>query len=505
MEMKSIFRVYRAGEWHIVGYSPGDTILEAIRRAGIYVTSPCGGNGTCGKCIIRVSDKECLACVTLAQDNNGQEVHITPEGNLEAIVGLSMYENICDIECDRECDGVINRYGIAIDIGTTTLAFQLLDMETGCVTTSLSSGNSQRAFGADVITRIAAATRGKLALLNQYILEDIKKGIGRLLAQGGVESGQIAFVALAGNTTMLHLLQNFSCDTLGVYPFAPVSLDMTRVDFDEFFGLEGFNCPMIILPCVSAFVGADVLAGVLHCGWGSNNICPEPNLLIDLGTNGEMVLFSHEQVLTASTAAGPVFEGGNISMGMGSQPGAIAQVSYSPENCVFSYKTLDNMPPVGICGTGVVDIAAELVRYGLADCSGQMSAESVAIAPGITFTQRDFREVQLAKSAIRSGIEILLEEAGMGYDMVGKVFLAGGFGYKISAANAAVLGIIPPKLKNKVRALGNTALGGVAQVMLSRAREADIQELAAIAKEILLSGHPRFNTLFMTHMSMEME
>jgi uncharacterized 2Fe-2S/4Fe-4S cluster protein (DUF4445 family) len=249
-------------------------------------------------------------------------------------------------------------------------------------------------------------------------------------------------------------------------------------------------------------VGADISAGMLCAGWPYIN---GSNLLIDLGTNGEMALFSKEKIVVTSTAAGPAFEGGNISMGTGSVPGAIAKVSYLPENNVFIYKTINNLPPIGICGTGVVDISAELIRHKLIDETGQIENDDdeILIAPEICFTQRDIREIQLAKSAVRTGIEILLDMAGNSCEDLSAVFIAGGFGHKINLQSAVTLGLIPPELEKKVIILGNSALGGCAKVLLNKESESHILKLVSLAAEINLATHPKFNELFINYMGME--
>jgi len=313
-----------------------------------------------------------------------------------------------------------------------------------------------------------------------------------------MQADVIGFVTIAGNTTMLHLLQNLPCGTLGVYPFTPVDITMRSCYFSDIFGDGLLNSQLLILPGISTFIGADITAGILCCSAPHDTA---PSLLIDLGTNGEMALFTHNRILVTSTAAGPAFEAGNISQGTACIPGAIAKVCHLAENNVFIYETIENASPIGICGTGVLDIAAELVCHNLADETGAFAAENgISIAEGIVFTQKDMREVQLAKSAVRSGIEILLDAGGYGYNDIGKVYLAGGFGHKINIESAAILGLIPPVLKNKVVAVGNTSLGGAVHVLLNLAAEKIAVDIATHAEEINLSTHPRFNDLFMEHM-----
>ncbi|MCL2708045.1 MAG: ASKHA domain-containing protein, partial [Defluviitaleaceae bacterium] len=311
-------------------------------------------------------------------------------------------------------------------------------------------------------------------------------------------------LAVSGNTTMLHLLLGTPCHSLGQFPFTAAFTGIKRYGYREIFGSNEFACGVTLLPGISAYVGADVAAGLVFCDTAG----PKPVVLIDLGTNGEMALVDRSRglVLVTSTAAGPAFEAGNIGHGVGSVPGAIAKVSFDPARRVYDYETIGDAFPIGLCGTGVVDAAAQLVRHGFADETGLFSDEffdeGVLIAPeaGIRFTQKDMREVQLAKSAVRSGLEVLLIESGLCYGDIGKVYLAGGFGYKIDLESACSLGIIPEELRSKVAAVGNSSLGGCARVLVSKKAEAEIMEIAEMAVEIGLSTHPRFNDLFMENM-----
>jgi uncharacterized 2Fe-2S/4Fe-4S cluster protein (DUF4445 family) len=402
--------------------------------------------------------------------------------------------------CDRDAE---NGYGMAIDIGTTTLAFALFDLADGTKRGAYSMVNGQRAFGADVITRILKAAQGAGDALHTYIVSDIRRGVAHILSLTGVPPDAVVRAVIAGNTTMLHLLHGMPCESLGVYPFTPVIIGSQSKGFAEMFGTGAPllpRCEVLTLPGISTFVGADITAGMLCLGGTGGD---EAHLLIDLGTNGEMALFCRGRVWVASTAAGPAFEAGNISQGMGSVEGAITSVQFAPKLDSFSCTTIGNVPPSGICGTGVVDITAALATHGLMDETGLLDTrfeKNIPIAPGIAFTQRDIREMQLAKAAVRAGIEIVLAEAGFAPGDISRVSLAGGFGHRIRPESAEALGLFPPGLAKKARAVGNTSLGGAAMVLLSKKAEKEIEGIAAQATEVSLSGHPKFNELFMEHM-----
>jgi len=492
----SKINIWQQGQSNTIIANPGETLHDLLSKQNIHIPAPCGGNGTCGKCAVHTSQGVVLSCITLATDITDVYLDGSEKRNL---IVLDSYESQRPFKSDKP-----SGYGIAIDIGTTTVALELIQMAAGNRIATNSTANSQRSLGADVVTRIKQATQGAQAQLHGHILDDIRKGIAHLIEKSNISASEITAVAIAGNTTMLHLLQNMPCDTLGMFPFTPVDISMRRCTFSDVFGGGLLNAELLILPGISTFVGADISAGILCCQSPGDT---SPNLLIDLGTNGEMSLFSPNRILVTSTAAGPAFEAANISCGTASIPGAIAKVRYLPENNVFICDTIQNQPPIGICGTGVVDIAAELVRHNIVDETGRLEDpyfdNGIELAPDVIFTQKDIREIQLAKSAVRSGIEILLDVAEYGYNDIGKVFLAGGFGHRINMDSAVALGLIPPELAKKVITVGNTALGGAAHVLLSATAEADIKTLASQAEEINLSTHPRFNDLFMEHMMFE--
>ncbi|MCL2004495.1 MAG: ASKHA domain-containing protein [Oscillospiraceae bacterium] len=337
--------------------------------------------------------------------------------------------------------------GIAIDVGTTTVVLALLDLSAGEVLARHSFMNPQRAYGPDVISRIDAANNGALDDLRRMIAESIAAGIDALLASCGLtHAGEIV---LAGNTVMTHLLLGLPCQSLGVVPFKPVCR------LEERYNL--FGSSVTLLPWLAGFVGGDILAGLLYVPRKSRF------LLIDLGTNGEMALYDNGKLTVTATAAGPAFEGG-------SQLGG---------------------------ASGVISALARLVRTGAIDETGLLEGESV-------FTQKEIRSLQLAKSAVRSGLEILLDSAGLETASLDAVYLAGGIGQALNAEDAADIGLLPPKLTGRVSAVGNASLGGAARLLLSPARaRQDMDALLSAVTEINLAEHPRFNDLFMESMMFE--
>ena len=369
--------------------------------------------------------------------------------------------------------------------------------------------NEQRAYGADVISRIQASVDGKKEELQNCIRRILQKGIRQLAEQSGVPTEKIERIAVAGNTTMGHLLMGYDCDTLGVYPFIPVNIDLIRGSFEEILGSALCNAAVELLPGISTYVGGDIASGIYACGFDSSEeIC----LLVDLGTNGEMALGNKDRILVTSTAAGPAFEGGNITWGTGSIAGAICSVEIRDGKA--SVQTIQNQPPVGICGTGVVESAMELVKEELVDETGLMVKEyfetgfplaETEDGRSITFTVKDVREIQLAKAAVRAGAETLILRYGIEKDKISRVYLAGGFGYKLNKEKALAIGLLPPELGDRIEAVGNSSLSGAVKYLRDKDGEMILKHLAEISEEVNLSADKKFNEFYMDYMMFDGE
>jgi uncharacterized 2Fe-2S/4Fe-4S cluster protein (DUF4445 family) len=311
---------------------------------------------------------------------------------------------------------------------------------------------------------------------------------------------------------MLHLLLNLSCACIGQSPFTPVTLDFVSCNYREIF--EGdFSCEVVILPGISTYVGADITAGLL---FAEVYKATAPLLFMDIGTNGEMALAADGKILCTATAAGPAFEGGNIRWGTGSVPGAISKVKYrasgKPLGGQFDSKTIDNRPPVGICGSAVVDIVYEGLQNGLIQSTGAFNKSRVNTelfiakhedGQDITFIQKDVRELQLAKSAIHSGIDALLHHTGLGYADIETLFIAGGFGHNLDFESGAGIGLIPRELAPKVSLIGNSSLGGTVRFLLDRNTEAILANIAEASEEYSLPEDKYFNELFIDNIEFD--
>lgn len=491
-------RVQLAGTDRFIDANAGDNLLQVLRGAGERIAAPCGGRGTCGKCLVRIDGASVLACNTIVQSDMQVEI-LGSEDDFEVLESHAGGERTAPAAA---------RSGlrVAVDIGTTTVVAQLLDG--GEVRAVRSFLNGQRAYGADVITRIKYAGEGGLDTLSDAITSQLSAAVQELLAEARRGPDELEAVYIAGNTTMMYLLLRLRCASLGAYPFKPEFPLEPQYGYRRIFGdKDGFPaCPVYLLPWVSAFVGGDITAGYLYC----RKKAGERALLIDMGTNGEMLLWAGDRLWSCSTAAGPAFEGGGITHGVGSIRGAICKVDHLDGK--FVAETIGGAPPLGICGSGVLDAGACLLQSGCIDENGLLGDDyfddGVVIAYDeqgnpISFTQKDVRELQLAKSAVRAGVEILLIEAGMTADDLDAVYLAGGFGQKLRLESAAAIGLLPRALADKAVACGNSSLGGCALACTQPALLDEARRIAAVTAEINLSAHPKFNDFFMDYMLFE--
>lgn len=496
-------------------HKPGRSVLQTLQDAGLLQDAPCGGNGRCGKCRIQF-----LSGRTEASEADKNILSEEERNRGIRLACTAFPQNDCSIMLEAAHDGMeilaeyreqgrtevtektgITGTGIAVDIGTTTIAMQLIALPEGKAVKSYTAQNSQRKYGADVISRIQASNRGNKQELKELIREDLRRGITVLLEDGGQ---QPEIMVISANTTMIHLLMGYSCETLGVFPFQPVNMDTILIPYEELFGECTYSMRIMILPSLSAFVGGDIMAGLLICGFWNRK---EISVLIDLGTNGELAVGNCDRILVTSTAAGPAFEGGNISQGVGSVPGAICHVEITKDGAVA--ETIGGQEPCGICGTGVVETVYELLKNGMIDETGLLqkplfeTGVLLAELPDgetIRLTQKDIREIQLAKAAIHAGIRTLMLRYGTTWEEIGTVYLAGGFGYRMNLQKAAGIGLLPKELEEKVIVMGNTALAGSCYYMTEKNADKQAASVKAAAQEINLSLDTSFQEYYMEEM-----
>lgn len=381
---------------------------------------------------------------------------------------------------------------VCIDIGTTTVAFEFVTAK-GTLK-KYKTINPQRRFGMDVLSRIEAANRGRGEELSSLIRYTLINGYKNLTE----DFGDADKVIIAGNTTMIHLLMGYSCDTLGKYPFQSSHLGTLNTTLDK---LTKSNIPpvsCVIYGGISAFVGGDIVSGLYMCDFDKSD---KINLFIDLGTNGEMAVGDGKKITVTSTAAGPAFEGGRISCGVGSVDGAICGVDLE----MGTLKTIGDKEPVGLCGTGIIELIAELLDEKIIDNTGLLSddyfTQGYKVVEDIVLNQQDIRQVQMAKSAVRAGIEVLIEKAGVKLSDINTVYLAGGFGYGLSIEKACRIGILPGEFLGKTKVLGNSSLGGCIKYCSDNEADSRIEHIKSISDEISLGNIPEFQRLYIEYMN----
>lgn len=458
-------RVFMDGETFTA--ETGERLSDVLIRAGVEISMPCGGRGTCGKCRVTVDGRQELACRYI----------LSSDVSLE----LPQQEDVVSPTPVPQTTRRPAQTALALDLGTTTLALALVSAEDGQTVRIVTRTNPQRAFGADVMSRIEYCREHGARLLQSTVVT----AIGEMLCE--LDAPEVQTLYVAGNTTMLHLLFGADPSDMGVFPYTPVFLE-SRTASGESLGLSGVGS-VISLPSASAFVGADLTAGLNEIGLPPQG---KYRLLVDLGTNAEVVLFSREAALCTAAAAGPCFEGAGISCGMSASAGAIC--AYSAEG----YRTVGDAPAAGICGTGLVDAIAHLVRNGTIDQTGYMECGTVELAPGVTLTQKDVRQVQLAKSAVCAAIRTLMKKQNVRMDDVDVLYVAGGFSVRIDLDKAAEIGLLPPELRTKCVALGNSSLAGTIRYACEKN---DLSPYLDPMRYVDLAADPCFSELFMDNMT----
>jgi uncharacterized 2Fe-2S/4Fe-4S cluster protein (DUF4445 family) len=477
----------------------GANLLDVIQTAGIYIEASCGGIGRCGKCKVFANGAELLACETIVtKDLNVFIPTASAEQGYEILAGSDSEQSVAATHC-------AHKYAIAVDIGTTTIVVKLIDLTLSRTAGTSAAVNAQRPFGADVITRINESM-DDASKLSAIITKQMDDMIAALISDTGIMQKQVAHIVIAGNTTMSYILLGLPCRSLGLAPFSPAYNIEPEYSYGQVFHADTLSCPVYIMPYISAFVGGDIASGLLTLE------AEDDFMLIDMGTNGELVYKKDGVFRCTSTAAGPAFEGAGISCGMGSTEGAISEAALSDGH--FTVKTIGGKEPVGICGSGLLDIMAYLVRENMIDETGKItedaspvSNEDILIATNhdtgqeIYLTQKDIREFQLAKSAIRTGLEILISESDN--EMPDRVYLAGGFGQHLNPESALASGLLPAAMQGRITPAGNSSLAGAVITCIGPENLAVTADMANNAIEINLATHPRFSDLFMDNMMFE--
>ena len=518
----------------------GTTILEAEIQAGLCPDAPCGGQGKCGKCLVKANGEIVKACQTpvhsemkvdtlissqkhailteglnrpvafkpglfihpvkldkaIAGDNRSdwerlvtevrkasdlEMTHVEPNLKLAASLfdkrkegedwfAIHTRDSILELKKEKP-----KAYMTAFDIGTTTVVGYLMDAENGTVCAIESMMNPQAQYGADVIMRANYALEHGVEALSSCIQTAIDELLHKLAKKKKIQPEEIYQVSIVGNTCMHHLFLGISPGSLVHAPYNPAFSERLTLKAKEY-GLHIHpQAQLLMLPDIAGYVGADTCGCLVAL---RQDLKDEISLMIDIGTNGEMVLGNKEKMATCSTAAGPAFEGAKIECGMRGAAGAVDHVAY--EDGSWTYTTVDHQPAIGLCGSGLIDLVAQLYKAGLIDEMGHLESgqendsifvlvppEKAGNEKGVYLTQKDVREVQLAKAAIAAGIQLLMKELGITEKEIQKIYIAGAFGNYMNPASACAIGLLPPELEHLIEPVGNAAGEGAKIALLN--------------------------------------
>lgn len=531
----------------IADVEPGSTLLAAARKAGAPLEAPCDGAGICGKCLVRL-DPEALPALEPGADvrgSNGQGALVLAcDARVRADIAATIPDRgdknlaIVDhgmatarllaphIAVVHASDGStvwagqeliaslpnrVANLGIAVDIGTTTLVVALVDLESGDELAVASALNPQTAYGHDVLSRIHfAAESDGLATMQRALVDSLNSLIGQVCQRAGVDAGHIHEAVLGGNTCMLHIATAMDPAPLGRSPYRPSLTGGSHLGAAELgLGIAAHGLAYLP-PVVSGFVGADITAGILSTDLHRSQ---QTVLLLDIGTNGEMVLTHAGELWATSTAAGPAFEGVNIACGMRAAPGAVDAVTANDGR--WTLHTIGDAPAIGICGSGLVDLVSCLVKNGAIGKSGRFETKTeppvgnwderegrglLRLSDAVVLTQKDVRQVQLARAAIRAGLDALLAEAKVRTQDVERVLVAGSFGYHLRPDSLAGSGLLPAPLAAKVEAVGNTCKAGAVTLLTNDDTRRELKAVAARVRSIELANDAAFGRLFVEQM-----
>ncbi|MDS1030782.1 ASKHA domain-containing protein [Bacillota bacterium LX-D] len=536
----------------------GATVLEAARQAGVTIESPCNGAGVCGKCRVKVDGKSVknilhgnghrlsreeelegyvLACearikgdvaVKTPESHKRRYLKILDHGKsfdiiMDAFIhkqydadkGLTHVYAGEDLLGSEDGDTASESFGAVVDIGTTTLVASLVNLNSGEELDSISALNPQAVHAQDVLSRIKLASEESgLKLMYSGLIAEINRMIADLTKRNNISRERIYEVVFSGNTCMLHLASNVNPCSMGRFPYHPeITGDVHLKASEHNLAISKFGI-IYLPPVISAYVGADITSGVLASQLHERK---GVTLFVDVGTNGEMVLGFDGRLSATSTAAGPAFEGMNITHGMRAGTGAIEFFNIEDTGSI-TIKTIGEEEAIGICGSGLLDIVGELVAYGVINKNGKLiepETEGILLAlrerllksdgkpvfkvtDRVVLTQKDIRQVQLAKGAVRAGIEFLLKSKGIKASDVDRVLIAGSFGYHLRAKSLINIGLLPPEFEGRIEFIGNTSKSGGYAFLLNKTYRTQMAGLLKTVEVIELANYKDFDKVFVS-------
>jgi len=455
--------------------TPGKSLMETLMDHSIFLRSDCGGKGICKKCMVNIvpdtGEPELKkACKFIISDDISIKIpeismlssHIISKAPA-SLPGIfkDRFKNVTGKDC----------YGIAADLGTTTIAIYLCNTTRGSVISSLAVKNPQALYGDDVMSRITAIGQEKknLELLQRLVVRAIEWGIKELLRAADIKEEMISQMVTVGNPTMIHILAGVDPEPIGVSPYQPAFYEAKNIPANDL-GFKIKNFSIQLLPQISGFIGGDILSATLAVDLENQ---PQGTLLVDLGTNGELMLKGKDRFFATSCATGPAFEGATLSCGMQAIPGAINKVQIKdmeglPDYTIINPSNSSKLKPSGICGTGVISAVTQFCKRKIIDPGGafQNKTKQYILVPehssqdgsAVFISQKDIRSVQLGKGALITGIEFLLKEAG--FKKPEKIIIAGAFGSFLDKKDMMALGMIPAMDLSRVEVAGNSAGAG---------------------------------------------
>ncbi len=487
----------------------GESLADALRKRRLYVDMPCGGNGTCGRCRVLIENIGWVKSCQFRQPGD-YKVQLPAARDFHAVVFQD--KGTQDARADRKIHESLQiqqgrkRPLVVMDLGTTTVVMGIFYQEKEQISTFT---NPQRIYGADVMSRIQKAAEGKGKELQKLLLEQIAQMLGQAWKEWRLADCKTADFVVSANTAMQHLMEGLPCKGLGVSPFQPVDISLHEYrllwDYQSTQGaitdqeenknrIEPEGCPWKLhitsLPGISTFIGADIVSGIYALSIMEEE---QPVLLLDLGTNGEMVLGCKDKLLAASAAAGPAFEGSELALAI-----------HGAGVMKLLHQMLDEhvLDETGLLADEYFDMGYPVVwQSGTASpltSDNNMPAGIQRKENAIKITQEDIRQIQMAKAAVCAGIRILLNEYGILPQEVAKVYLAGGMGYYLDPEDAIAIGLLPKEFAQKTKAAGNTSYQGA--LLYAQNPETGNQKMKQIVdavQEVVLSGHPLFEDCYM--------
>ncbi len=519
--MKKTYQLTFLREKFSMELEEGRNLMEGLKQAGIFLDAPCGGQGTCGKCLVKISKdgekwEKVKACQTSVvsdlkvdtADSVKQYRILLQSSARQVPFAPSLPAGICLEQLERY-------YLAAFDIGTTTIAAYLLDGKNGTQLCTASCLNPQAAYGADVISRANYNLEHGSRELADCIHRAVDELAGQLAQEAGIAREEIVQICLVGNTCMHHIFFEYPMDSLVRAPYEPYQRGLIRARAREYQIHIHPEGELLFLPVIAGFVGADTMGCILTI---QPDLREEITLMIDIGTNGELVLGSRNRLICCSTAAGPAFEGAKIACGMRGADGAIDHVVWDGEH--LSYSVIGGKAPRGICGSGLIDTIACLLEAGLIEESGRLltaqeareqnlglvahlsSREEKPVflfdprLPSVYLSQKDIREVQLAKGAVSAGILLMEKELGISHEQIRRVYIAGAFGNYMDPRSACAIGLLPGCLRDRIEPVGNAAGEGAKLALMNREELEKTQELMNRVDFLELATVPEFQDCF---------